>query len=88
MPKKISENKMSELLGHSSGYIRGISSGRALPSMQEFFYICDFLGVTPQQFFDAGQANPAKIQAIADGLASLDAENLDLVASLVKALKK
>ena len=50
--KEISEYKMSLDLGHSKSYIQSIANGRALPSMSEFLYICDYLGVTPQEFFD------------------------------------
>ena len=37
--KQVSERKMSLDLGHSTSYIRSITSGRALPSMSEFLYI-------------------------------------------------
>ena len=50
--KQISERKMSLDLGHSTSYIRSITSGRALPSMSEFLYICEYLGVTPMEFFN------------------------------------
>lgn len=42
--KQVSERKMSLDLGHSTSYIRGITSGRSLPSMSEFLYICEYLG--------------------------------------------
>ena len=45
--KQVSERKMSLDLGHSTSYIRSITSGRALPSMGEFLYICEYLGVMP-----------------------------------------
>lgn len=48
----ISEYRMSLDLGHSKSYIQSISSGKALPSFNEFFSICDYLKVTPMQFFD------------------------------------
>ena len=35
--KQVSERKMSLDLGHSTSYIRSITSGRALPSMSNFF---------------------------------------------------
>lgn len=44
--KQVSERKMSLDLGHSTSYIRSITSGRSLPSMSEFLYICEYLGVT------------------------------------------
>ena len=37
--KQVSERKMSLDLGHSTSYIRSITSGRTLPSMSEFLYI-------------------------------------------------
>lgn len=48
--KNISEYKMSLDLGHSKSYIQSISSGKALPSMSEFLYICDYLEITPKEF--------------------------------------
>ena len=48
--KQVSERKMSLDLGHSTSYIRSITSGRSLPSMSEFLYICEYLGVTPMEF--------------------------------------
>lgn len=50
--KGISEYKMSLDLGHSKSYVQSISAGRALPSLSEFLYICEYLGVTPKEFFD------------------------------------
>lgn len=47
----ISEHKMSLDLGKSGSYMRNISTGKALPSMHEFLRICDYLGVTQQEFF-------------------------------------
>ena len=44
--KDVSEYKMSYDLGHSRGYINNISSGKTLPSMTEFFAICDYFDIT------------------------------------------
>mgnify|MGYP002540763739 CR=1 FL=1 len=48
--KDVSEYKMSYDLGHSRGYINNISSGKTLPSMTEFFAICDYFDITPEEF--------------------------------------
>ena len=37
LSKGVSEYQMSYDLGHSRGYVNNISSGKALPSMGEFF---------------------------------------------------
>ena len=57
--KGISEYKMSYDLGHSRWYINNISSGKTLPSMTEFFAICDYFQITPVEFF-GGVQNPNK----------------------------
>lgn len=36
---------------HPSRCMRSISIGKAMPSMHEFLRICEYLGVTPQEFF-------------------------------------
>lgn len=53
MEKNVSENRMSLDLEMGHGYIHNITSGNALPSMEVFFRICDYFGVTPQEFFHA-----------------------------------
>ena len=50
--KNVSEYRMSLDLGHSDSYIRNITSGKALPSMSEFLYICEYFNITPKEFFD------------------------------------
>jgi len=50
--KQVSERKMSLDLGHSTSYIRSITSGKSLPSITEFLFICDYLGITPREFFN------------------------------------
>jgi transcriptional regulator with XRE-family HTH domain len=50
----VSEHKMSLDLGKSKGYIHNIATAKnnILPSVTELLRICDYLGVTPKQFFD------------------------------------
>lgn len=50
--KDVSEHKMSLDLDRSGSYIRGITSGRAMPSMKELFRIMEYLNITPDQFFE------------------------------------
>lgn len=73
--KGVSEYKMSLDLGHSKSYIQSISSGKALPSFSEFLFICDYLGVTPKEFFDADIKEPqlvCKLTKLAKNLTTDD----------------
>ncbi|MBR4224510.1 MAG: helix-turn-helix domain-containing protein [Oscillospiraceae bacterium] len=87
LQKNISEYRMSFDLGHSKGYIQSISSGRAMPSMGEFLYICDYLGITPQQFFDEQCSDPVIITKIVELLRDMDTDDLELILSIAKRIK-
>lgn len=75
--KNISEYKMSLDLGHSKSYIQSISSSKALPSMSEFLYICEYLGVTPKEFFDTENESPVKLQQLYQTAKNLPPEDID-----------
>ena len=49
--KKISTIKMSEDLTQSKDYIDNIIEHKQLPSMQSFLAICDYLELSPAEFF-------------------------------------
>lgn len=47
----VSEHRMSLDLDKCGSYVRSITSGRALPSLNELFNICTYFGITPADFF-------------------------------------
>lgn len=47
MRKNVSEHRMSLELGKSGSYIRGITSGTALPSLRELFNIIAYFDMSP-----------------------------------------
>lgn len=86
LKKGVSEYQMSYDLGHSRGYVYNISSGKALPPMKEFLAICDYFGITPQQFFDEGSTNPELIQKAISGISRLDESDLLMLLGLINRL--
>ncbi len=84
--KGVSEYKMSLDLGHSRSYMQSIVSGRSLPSMAEFLYICKYLGVTPSDFFDEEIDNPALIKKALEGISRISERDLSLLLSLIERL--
>ncbi|MBR2635390.1 MAG: helix-turn-helix transcriptional regulator [Clostridia bacterium] len=85
--KNVSEYRMSTDLGHSKSYIQSISSGRAMPSMSEFLYICEYLGVTPKEFFDEGLEEPQLIQELNQLTKSMSEEDLRVLIRLAERLQ-
>ena len=84
--KNVSEYRMSTDLGHSKSYIQSISSGKSMPSMGEFLYICEYLGVTPREFFDDSIKAPQLVQELYELSRHLSEANLKILVDLAKRL--
>lgn len=59
LKKGVSAREMSLAIGHNEGYIQNIESGKAFPSMEKLMYICEYLQITPSEFFDLDNEDPA-----------------------------
>lgn len=81
--KGVSEYQMSYDLGHSRGYVYNISSGKALPPLKEFFAICDYFGLTPQQFFDASSPSPELIQKAVNGMKQMSESDQLMILGII-----
>lgn len=88
MNKGVSARDMSLSIGQSQSYINNIENGVNLPSMTIFFYICEYLGITPKEFFDIQAKDPTKERELLDAVKGLNREQLDNLITLAKGLKK
>lgn len=86
--KGVSARDMSLSMGQNPGYINNIESGKSMPSLSGIFYICDYLGITPKDFFDVETNNPTKANDLYNIAKRLDDEQLDNLIALAKGLKK
>lgn len=55
-------------------------------SMQSFFYICEYLGVTPQEFFDEGNPNPTALNEFITEAKKLDSKAMSYILGIMKEL--
>ena len=74
LSKGVSARDMSLSLGQSESYINRIESGKMLPSMLSFFYICDYFGITPEEFFASDEIPDLELLEATKKLRSLDEE--------------
>ena len=86
--KGVSARDMSLSIGQNPGYIHNIETGKSKPSLEGIFFICEYLGVTPSEFFDMDSSNPSKLDAIVKDMKKLNDKQLDTIATLVKDLIK
>lgn len=85
--KGVAEYRMSMELGHSRNYIHNITNGKSRPSIEEFLYICEYLGVTPAAFFEEKDPQPLLTQQAIDGMNALSEKDRIFVLSLIERLK-
>ena len=85
--KKVSERKMSLDLGHSTSYVRSIISGRAMPSMGEFLYICEYLGITPHEFFNEERSTTLVQQKAIDHIYGMSDEDVALLLKFIERIR-
>ena len=87
MAKGVSARDMSLTIGQSAGYINNIENRNNLPSMTVFFYICEYLGITPRDFFDFDVQAPAKLKEMLPLLSQLTDSQLEHIAALIRDFK-
>lgn len=84
--KGVSARDMSLSLGQTNNYINNIENKKSLPSMPSFFYICEYLGITPQEFFDEGNANPEGLNEFIAQARQLDSRSFEYILGIMKEL--
>ena len=59
---------------------------KALPPLKEFLAICEYLEVTPQQFFDESTSHPELIQKAITGMEQLSESDLLMLLGIINRL--
>ena len=76
--------------GATLSRILSIDSDPALSQAEgvyvQFFEICDYLNITPMEFFDLESEHPEKIHTLTEQLKRLDAAQLDSILRIVNGL--
>ncbi len=83
----VSARDMSLSMGQNPGYINNIESGKSMPSLSGVFYICEYLGISPSDFFDIEIRNPIKVNELNSLISNLSDEQLDALITVAKAFK-
>lgn len=86
--KGVSARDMSLSIGQNAGYINNIETGKALPSMASFFYICEYLNISPHEFFDTESEQPEELRTLMKNLKHLSEKQLKNISSIVEDLVK
>lgn len=88
MNKNISEHRMSLDLDKSGSYVRGITSGAALPSLRELFNIINYFEMTPAEFFAPLENSNTPYHRLCEKLRMLDDDDLEKVDIFISWIEK
>ena len=86
MQKGVSAREMSLSLGQGESYVNKIENRRAYPSMTLFFYICEYFGITPREFFDPGLTAPSQVKALEANFQRLSPTQAEHILRLIEDL--
>ncbi|MBQ7954543.1 MAG: helix-turn-helix transcriptional regulator [Lachnospiraceae bacterium] len=84
--KGISARNMSLSIGQCESYINSIENKKILPSMSAFFYMCEYLDISPQDFFNDSKVYPTEMEEFIQELQKLSKEEFEHLFFLLKAI--
>jgi len=82
--KNVSARDMSLSIGQSNNYVSNIENGKSAPSIQGLFYICEYLNISPKDFFDDENVNPALLNDVIEQLKLLNDKALESMLSFIR----
>ena len=86
--KGVSAREMSLSIGQNQGYINSIESGKSMPSLPGIFYICEYLHITPKEFFDVDAGDPEALREMIANLKRLGPDEFEALSKIVDGLVK
>ena len=84
--KGVAARDMSLSLEQSASYINTIEAGKSFPSMTAFFYICEYLHISPMEFFDFSSENPWQMKELGEKIKILPPRQIETILTLVDGL--
>ena len=88
LSKGVSENKMSYELGNSKSYVHSVACGQNLPSMTQFFKLCYYFGIEPEDFFAPNRSNPSMARKTLQLLETLNEDTQKDIYKIIERIAK
>lgn len=87
LQKGVSARDMSLTMGQADNYINNIENKKSCPSIQGLYFICEYLGVTPKEFYDDEAKNPALLGELMEEAKHLDDNALTHLLGVVREMR-
>jgi len=86
--KNISARDMSLSMGQGAGYVNNLENKNNTPSLKGLYYICEYLKVSPKDFFDNETEAPSLLVELTNECKKLDGKSLQNLIEITKTMKK
>lgn len=86
--RNVSEHRMSLDLDKSGSYIRGITSGASVPSLDGLFSIISYFNMTPSEFFEPMNDEKTSYRQLCEKLRNMNKEDLEKVTLFIDWITK
>jgi len=86
--RNVSAREMSFSVGLSANHINKMENGKAIPSLATLFDICDYLKISPKDFFDTENNDPNQVSEMVNDYKRLDSDAQANVAGIIKELAR
>ena len=87
MQKGVSARDMSLSLGQSESYINKIENKKAWPSITGLYYICEYFGIHPKDFFDESYVAPQQAEELLVEIKKLSSEQIGHLLAIIKSMR-
>lgn len=84
--KGVSAREMSLDIGQNASYINRIENGKTLPSMQGLFYICEYLKITPAEFFSVENQDPTLVADLTSKMRKMSSKQLKIIKEIMESV--
>ena len=82
--KGVSAREMSLDMGQGHSFIHGIENKRHFPKMLHFFYICEYLEISPRDFFDYTSEAPRLDNELFTEIQKLDRASKEYYLNMIR----
>lgn len=86
--RKVSAREMSLSLGQNESYINKIETGKTSTSISSFLNICEYLSISPSDFFKEEEFNTKNIQDLTTYCRKLSPRQSEYLLEFLKDLTK
>ena len=79
----LTETEVSRSIGGNKSYLQAITSKKSFPSMRRLINICEYFGITLEEFFSQDKLTPERVK-LKNLLSDLSEDDIELLIAIIE----